>query len=132
MAFQIDDAAFPVVVMRILGEYTDAEQSAFLEELEQLLRRRTRFVGVLDLSRGGGATALQRKRWADWIAAHDAELRRWVPGMSLVISSMLVRGMVTAVFWLRPMPIPTKTVETLAEAKIWARSQLQSQVRPAP
>jgi len=124
--FAVDAARFPLVILRIAGDYDDREQEAFLTEVSSLLDRKKRFAVVLDLSEGGTATPTQRKRFASWIGSSDAAVKQYAVVMSLVIASTLVRGMVTAVFWVRPMPIPTETFDRLAPAEAWAREKLKS------
>ncbi|MBC7173876.1 MAG: hypothetical protein H5U40_15655, partial [Polyangiaceae bacterium] len=45
-------------------------------------------------------------------------------GYAFVISSSLVRGALTAILWLAPMPAPHRVVGTVGEGEAWLRGLL--------
>ena len=53
-----------------------------------------------------------------------------VHAMGFVIPSSLIRGTLTAVFWIAPMPMPTSVHETLEQALDWAITTLDKHGEP--
>lgn len=48
-----------------------------------------------------------------------------MPGRSaFVLASPLVRGLLTAILWISPMPAPHEIVATVAEAEAWLNERL--------
>ncbi|MCB9530148.1 MAG: hypothetical protein H6721_00490 [Sandaracinus sp.] len=79
---------------------------------------------VLDFREVKSTTAVQRKMFADFQLQTEPLDRRHNAGSALVMTSGLVRGFVTAVFWLKPPVYPTQTVASLDEGVRWAATQL--------
>lgn len=126
MAFvELDDSRFPLVTARFLGTATDEEFEAYLKSLEQLWLRKQRYALILDASEHVSSTARQRGMQAKWLADHDATLRQLSVASAFVITSAVVRGIATAVFWLQPMPMPHTIVATRAEAESFCIEQLR-------
>ena len=92
---------------------------------EQILARRQQTVTILDTTRSDSTSAAQRKKQADWLAKHKEDLRRYSLGTAFVIKSAMVRGVLTAIFWLQPMDRPHTIVATLSEAEGWAALKLR-------
>ena len=80
---------------------------------------------VIDLRRNAGITPTQRKMLTDDMAApeHAAVQARCV-GVAMVFDSAFLRGILTAIFWVRKPPYPTQVFRTVAEAKTWAKALL--------
>jgi hypothetical protein len=93
-----------------------------LAELEAQLARAVPYVLVFDLSRAAIPDAVQRQKLAAHVRDNDEAIRRWVRGLGVVLTSSLVRGVVTAIFWFSPPPVPSKIFSTRAEAAEWAQS----------
>ncbi len=67
------------------------------------------------------ATASQRKRFGDFeksMAVHD---RDYVYACGLVVPNPVVRGLVTAIYWLKPPVYPYRMFTEQAEAMDWVR-----------
>lgn len=120
----VDESRFPLVVVTFREVADDREFDAYLDRMSALVRRQKKNVVILDASEAGAAPASQRKKQADWITQNSELLRAHSLGTAFVISSPLVRGMLTAIFWLQPMPNPHAVVGTYAEAERWAIEQL--------
>jgi hypothetical protein len=67
---------------------------------------------------------LHRRRQADWIRDNAALIKAYSACTAFVIGSPLVRGALTAILWLQPMPSPYTVLATLALAQAWALEQL--------
>ena len=84
---------------------------------------------VFDTAGGKPLSARQRKMWTDWLAEHDALLRRRLAGVGIVVTSALMRGVFTGVFWVWQPPIPYMFTGTVREADAWARERLAGAAR---
>jgi hypothetical protein len=123
----IDVSRLPVVVVRFSGLATDAEFDEYLVSMTRLIvERKQKSVTILDARQSGRSPATQRKKQAAWISAHENLLRQYSLGTAFVITSPLVRGVLTAILWLQPLPSDYTVVGTMAEAERWAHERLRS------
>jgi hypothetical protein len=95
-----------------------------LEESARNLRRSEKQVGILDLTRAERSPPVQRRKHAAWMRQNADILRKRSAGMAFVITSSFVRGILTAIMWIQPLPMEHTVVATLAEAERWAMSRL--------
>jgi len=130
-SIQVNDTNFPLVVVTFEGSVSDQEFERYLARLDTLWGRNVRSAIVLEASRADRSPATQRRMQAEWLKKNDYLLRAHSAGTAFVISSALVRGSLTAILWLQPLPTPYIVVATLAEAERWARRQLQLSVTGA-
>jgi hypothetical protein len=93
-----------------------------LAELEAQLARAVPYILIFDLSHAAIPDAVQRQKLAAHLRDNDKEIRRWVRGLGVILTRPLVRGIVTAIFWVSPPPIPSKIFSTQSEAAEWAQS----------
>lgn len=119
MPLFVDRSRLPELRLQYVGEYSDAELGGFLEELDGVLRIPGRKVCVIDLTQAQPGTARQRQLQAAWIGKNEVVLARGFAAAAIVTDSALIRGTVTAVFWIRPLPFPTRVAATLASAESW-------------
>lgn len=124
-AIEIDDARWPLLVVRFTGTSTDAEFDGYLARLGSFVARRQDFALILDASRAGATPPLHRKKQAEFMAREEVRLRKHSAGTAFVITSALVRGALTAIFWLQPMPSEHTIASTYEEAEQWAVQQLR-------
>jgi hypothetical protein len=122
-SFHTDDV---VKVVEFVGALDDTEFRAYLRGNEGLLARRERYALVVDASRAATIDSAQRKLQAEWMLQHDRELRTFCVGIAFVITNPLVRGALTAISWLSPMPMPTTVTERREPAVAWCRARLSS------
>ena len=86
-----------------------------------------RFFQITDLSAMRDvAPASQRKYSAEWAKRTAAFARPCRIGGAIVAKSPLIRGMLTAVFWLAKPEGPTNVVSTRGEALQCARNSLEA------
>ena len=83
-------------------------------------------VTIIDLSHAAANTTGQREMQARWLARHEDMLRRVSLGTAFVVRSQMVRGALTAIFWLRPLPNEYTIVTSLDAALDWATARLAS------
>src|SRR5262249_31740331 len=109
---------------------SDAGIASILSELETRMARGSKYVLVFDLSGGGTPTPVQRKLLAAHMQKNKALIGRWVHALGVVVPSSIVRGMLTAIFWLEAPPVPCQMFGTADEAAFWARGQARTLQAP--
>lgn len=124
MRFAAREGSF--VVVRPPAQLTDALVDAVIAELTEHLLRGEPYVLLFDLSTTGLLTAVQRKKLAEHMSTHDGVIRKVVRGIAIIAPNPLIRGMVTAMFWLVPPPIPCHMCGSQADACTWAESVMPS------
>jgi hypothetical protein len=105
---QVDRSNLPMLRLRYVGEYTDAELLVFLRDL----------TSIFEIPATPGS-ARQRKLQAEWIQTHEKALQEGFAAAAVVTDSAVIRGTVTAVFWIRPLPFPTHVTATVGAAERW-------------
>ncbi len=123
-AIHIDDSRHPLVIVTFTGVATDAEFETYLDEMKRNLERRRPTAMVLDATNAGSTPPTHRRRQAEWLKEHEALLKQYSAGTAFVITSPLVRGALTAILWVQPMPASHTVVATRHEAEKWAIEQL--------
>lgn len=106
------------------GAATDAEFDKYLEAVTNIVERKRKFGLILDALRTERPTSRRRQLQSEWLKHHDANLRAYSTGTAFVIGSALVRGGLTAIFWLQPPAMPTTVVSTLPEAEAWVTQRM--------
>jgi len=130
-AIRVDESRFPLMVVTFEDTVDDDQFGAYLATLDAHIARRVRCAFVMDATRAGRTSAVQRRRQADWMKENEHVLRTYSAGYAFVISSPLIRGALTAILWLQPMPAPHVVVGTFGEGERWARAQLENPSRAA-
>jgi hypothetical protein len=118
---------WPIVVSNIYGKVHSEETLREAYDAWTDFMIRGKHVLILDMTQGNaGATAAQRARVAEWIQQNVALLqaRRQLAHV-LVFDSAIVRGIVTAVFWLRPPANPHFAAATMNQAVDYAVASLK-------
>lgn len=109
---------WPIVVSNVFGkEHSEATLSAAYAAWTSYMHRGPHVL-ILDMTEGtAGATAAQRARVASWLEKNDVLLRagRQLAHV-LVFDSAVVRGIVTAMFWLRPPANPHYAASSMNDA----------------
>lgn len=120
----IDSSRAPVYVLTFPETISDADLESCCEARERWAKQaRFPVSWVVDLSRLDGVTAKQRRMMGDHLARfepHDLAHNR---GSAIVVPNAFLRGIVTAVFWLRPPRFPHQSFATRAEAMRWAEAR---------
>lgn len=121
---------------RMAGLPDDATQAAWLDwhlqELHEVADQGRKLLMIVNLTELTGAmNAHQRKRQAEWNQRHDATVRGVMVGTSYITTSPIVRGVITAVLWLKPPPGSHKVVAQLDDALDWACEQCAMAGDPA-
>lgn len=117
-SMELDTSLFPFVYTTF-GEkpLADDEVSAFCETVHMLALRGPYFHLIDTTRQRTTLTPKQRLIIADWMGKPEAVARGGHRILDvIVISHPLIRGALTAVYWLRPPAAPTKVVSTAREA----------------
>jgi hypothetical protein len=115
---EVDHSRFPLVVLRNGRRFTDADFQAVTVHLEELLRRGP--FGVLNDTRGSPMPSpLQRRIIIKFYEDFDREIRAHLLATAIVGDSTLVRGVLTALQWIRPAPHPVKVFASMVDAERW-------------
>ncbi len=129
---EIDEKRFPLVLVTFEGSVPNDQFEQYLRGMDRMLSRRQPNVTILDATRSDRSPAVQRKMQADWIKTNREALEQYSCGTAFVISSPLVRGVLTAILWMQPLPQGYTVVATLAEAEDWAVGRLRQRGVEAP
>lgn len=113
----VDSSAWPLVRVTYVGSVDDARFEEYVREQAALLERRKPYVILFDASESGMPSARQRQRMAEYAREHEAELRRYCKRGVFVIPNSVVRGALTAILWLQPLPFPHEVVSSLNDAE---------------
>ncbi|HEU4404153.1 MAG TPA: STAS/SEC14 domain-containing protein [Polyangiaceae bacterium] len=128
-AITIDTSGWPLVRITFLGEASDEAFQRYLDEYAALIKRGL-YVTIYDARASRNTKAKNRRLQAEWLRKHDAIVRRNCLGVAFCVSSPLIRGAITAVFWLQPPPMPYFITESIAEAEAWAREKMRAGTPP--
>jgi hypothetical protein len=104
----------------------------FTEALEALVsRQRGPFAWVVLADAMLSTSAKQRKIFSEAEARMQPQDKRYCAGTAIVLSSSIIRGVVTAIYWLTPPVYPYTLCSTDDEARAWATKQLQTWTGPS-
>ena len=124
MSRVIDLGWAPITYIEVVGARTDEEVASDFAQLQVSLERhqreRRRVVRILDLRRATPMDARQRQQHVDWMRATEELQRAVTVGVVSVVSSPLIRGVLTALLWLYRPALPMDIVGSLDEAVSWA------------
>jgi hypothetical protein len=122
----VERDTLPLLRLRYVGDFSDAELSGFFHELEAILALPTRKVCLFDLRAATPGSAEQRQLQGAWIKRHQQALAKGFAAAAIVTDSALIRGAITAVFWISPLPFPSHVAPSLRAAEEWLAPYLKS------
>lgn len=122
----IDSARAPLYVLRFPPSTTDEELHACCTAREVWAdRARYPVAWVVDMSAVREVTARQRQMFGAHLGKMDRHNFNYNRGASLIVPNAIVRGMVTAAFWIKPPRFPHRLFATRSEGLRWAEDQLR-------
>lgn len=128
----IDTSRKGIVLVTFKGEIDDALFAAHLADMTSRLQTHSKRVVVVDgTARGGSVPSSQRRMQAEWMKANEKTLKAVTLCTVFVINSSIVRGILTAIFWIQPIPTPYKIYPTQKGALHYAQ-ELVDGVNPLP
>ncbi|WP_257458386.1 hypothetical protein [Archangium lipolyticum] len=115
----LDDSHWPLLVARFVGVPSLQQQDEYFHQLRTYLRRKEKFVGILDTREVRMMTAEHRRNLALFAREQDAQIRAQVLGCAAIITSPVMQLTASIVLHLIPMPFPYFTTTSMSEAVRW-------------
>ena len=115
---EVDVEMWPIAVIHFTSpDISDEELQAFFKDYEQkVYSRNERYLSVTNLTIGSPPGAAERRKMADWMEEYDHYMKRYAVANITVMKSALIRGALTALFWLQRPPIKQLTAGSIREA----------------
>jgi hypothetical protein len=124
----VDRRRYPLVVMRFGRTFSDAAWQEMAEHLVDLVKQGP--YGLVSDTRGSATPTPLQRRWVSrYYAEHDREIRANLLAAAVVGDSVIARGVLTALQWLRPLPHPLQVVATLSEGEEWVLKHFPEALR---
>lgn len=120
---ECSDARWPLAEVRFHGNLDDADFDRYLDFLDRAHHRGERWLLLLDASAVRGVKAQHRSKMAKFLHEREQLARAYCMGTAFVITSPLVRGTITALFWLQKQPTPYTIVGNRQQALSWLDRQ---------
>ena len=124
MPYIQDRSQFPLVIDVMSGESHDEDIARYIAAHKELLDRKQIYAAVLDARAGKMMSAPHRKQIADWLKSDKARLEQFHASLAFVAASAILRGILTAVYWVAPPPYPYKIFEHIDDAKTWTLARI--------
>jgi hypothetical protein len=81
----------------------------------------------MDISEVEGMDPSQRRMLTERLAEDEELNARICRGLAMVFDSAMLRGILTAVWWVKKPPYPQKVFKNVEQAKAWCVSQMAGQ-----
>jgi hypothetical protein len=126
MSIVVDESQLPVIRVIHHGVTSDEEFIHYLETMRRSMFATTagQRLLVMDATHAGTTSATQRRLQAEWMNFHADRLKELTVGVAFIIPSSMVRGFLTAILWIQPLPCPHEVCGTLEQALNWGDRQL--------
>jgi hypothetical protein len=126
-------------VTRIFANATRYDDQQLIEDLAKIVREMqrdraagVRCVSVIDLRDALPLNAKHRKLVMEWLRESEPMIPFISLGTVFHAPSPLVRGVLTAMFWLHPYPVPHTVVADMDDAMRWAIVRMEDSGTPVP
>ncbi len=122
---QIDESQWPIVIVRVKPDTSDAQMIEFLEFFIDFVReRRERYGVVLDLKNTKKMDSRQRRLLTKSMSKNKEFTEQYCACNAMVFDSPVIRGVLMAVFWIIKPAFPSKVFAEVEDAVKWAHSQI--------
>ncbi|HTV21130.1 MAG TPA: hypothetical protein VMG12_20735 [Polyangiaceae bacterium] len=122
-----DTSRWPLVSITLSSiEMTDAELDHYLNWMDQLFERGSKFAVLLDYRQAPDMKAKRRQLIGERSRAAMERHPGQLVAFAFVISSALQRGIFTAILWLSRSGDTARVFAGLSEGETWLASRLQS------
>jgi hypothetical protein len=106
---RVSDELWPLVVITYPSRTEPDDWEAMFDAMRRIHERRARFYTLHDATRSGVPSAVERAVIARNTEALAGAVQRLLTGSCIVLESALVRGALTAMYWVAPS-IPRSTL----------------------
>jgi hypothetical protein len=120
-----DSSRWPLVIITFVEGFSNEDLERCFADNARLFQRGERFASVRDLRNVYKMPSpVQREMARKWQERVRDEFPDLCLGVSIVSDSSFIRGLVTAVGWATPPPIPEETFPTLSAGVDWSIQKL--------
>src|SRR4051812_44223720 len=118
--FFVDMHNAPIVWCVFRGPPTDAEIEEFIQDFDTIFKAGKPYcvLGIAD--RLTIMTLKQRQTFTAWIKETMEHTKRYCAGAAYIAGGPVSAGLVKALFWVSPLPVPMHAATSVAEAVDWA------------
>ena len=124
MPYFFDDAQWPLVVLRIEGSLTPAEEIEFSERSTRIPEREARYAVIVDLTEAGTPSSRFVRLQAKAQKLRFEGIQTRCAGIAFVIRSPMIRGALRAILHLQSLPCPQEIVASLEAARAWTTERM--------
>ena len=126
-----DASRWPLVVITFVEGFTNEDLQRCFDDNARLFERGEPFASVRDLRNVKQMPSpVQREMGRTWQQRVRDEFPPLCLGVSIVSNSSFVRGLVTAIAWAIPPPVPEETFPTISQGVDWAIQKLEDRGIP--
>lgn len=127
----IDTSRWPLISYTAPAEVSDDEMREVMRESATLRALGQLHALLLDVRATSSLTPVQRKMITDSMGENPEMQREITAGVALVFSSPILRGILTAIYWVRPAVVPTRVFATPDAAATWLLGELHKRQQTA-
>jgi hypothetical protein len=113
----VDTREWPLVRVTFDKAVDDDQFDAYVKAHYEVLDRDEPYVILFDTRMSGTMSAAQRQEIAEFMRRRKDDIARLCKLSVFVISNPVVRGMLTTVLWLQPLPCPHEVVASIDAAE---------------
>lgn len=124
MDLDVDETAWPIVVVRWVGVPKDSTLTTFMSCMERWLAKGQRFGLLLDTRGGGSLSPEQRVRVIQHMKAHSARTAKLYV-QAMVITNVLQRTLFYGINVIFKNPFPSKIFADMDSARAWLQRELE-------
>ncbi|MFY0572830.1 hypothetical protein ACN28E_54620 [Archangium lansingense] len=121
-----DESLWPLLLVGYVGTPSAEQQEEYQARLSACLRRGEKYVSIIDTRSFVGIPMAQRQRMAEFLKEQEDLFRQVSLGTCLLITSPMVRLIVSVVFHLKPMPSPYYVAASMPAALDWVIGRLEA------
>ncbi|HTV21144.1 MAG TPA: hypothetical protein VMG12_20805 [Polyangiaceae bacterium] len=115
----VDSDHWPVNIVTVHGTPGTPVEHAAMERMVEVLhsftRREQPYANIIDLTRCPDIPASERQFVADAFKARHDDYVPYLIAVAVVISSPVMRGVLTAIGWIQPYPCPIEFVPSVSQ-----------------
>ena len=117
---------FPIVEVTFTGEKANHENfSQYLTELKEVYSAEENLAIIFDAKNAVLPGVAFQKMQADWLKENDQLMKEYCVGTAYVISNVIIRNVLKAIFKFQKQPVPYFVCSSLKEADNWVNNQFK-------